>query len=640
LRGLADEIVMRLNKPALAKHREHALKDERGVALITTLLLLMLLSGLVITMLWSSRTDVLINGYYRNFRGAFYAADSGLNVIRQAALNQFAPGAALPTTFAAGVQPIPTGTEATIASTINTQYASYQKITGTGQAASSWPEQFKLPTSTSFKLALANCTVIGTPAGSWSCTNLPANPTQYTYVYNYSITVQGQSVGSQNATLLDRGQVTLVANVVNASSKTSFAAWGMFIDASTICDGTTLVPGTLTGPVFTNGAWNFGTGKYTFTGTVGSANAQAGYQNGSCQQVAASSGNGITPTFQQAFKLNQPAVPLPTNDFNQQRAVLDGKGTAGQPSQSDLHNALLTAAGAAYPSSGTPATGVYLPYSVDSSGKNPTFKGGGIMVQGDAAVTLSPSGTAGQIYTIVQGSTTTTITLDPTANSGAGSTLVAVNGKSPLTIAGVPQQYDPATNGVMGYDTMLYVNGSITSLSGPGQGKAAINDGTALTITAASNVTITGDVMYKSEPVTLTANGSTAADSLIAGSDHGQTLGIFTAKGDIQLNNAQANGNLEIDASLATISQGGTGGLINTGNAINTLVIVGGRIQNVLKNINATTRNVLFDVRYANGNFAPPWFPSTTVTLGGLKSANFNAPIIQRLQWQNQTVYY
>jgi hypothetical protein len=106
------------------------------------------------------------------------------------------------------------------------------------------------------------------------------------------------------------------------------------------------------------------------------------------------------------------------------------------------------------------------------------------------------------------------------------------------------------------------------------------------------------------------------------------------------LNNAQANGNLEIDASLATISQGGPGGLINTGNAINTLVIVGGRIQNVLKNINATTRNVLFDVRYANGNFAPPWFPSTTVTLGGLKSANFNTPIIQRLQWQNQTVYY
>jgi hypothetical protein len=273
---------------------------------------------------------------------------------------------------------------------------------------------------------------------------------------------------------------------------------------------------------------------------------------------------------------------------------------------------------------------------VDSNGKNPTFNGGGITIQGDAAVVLAPSGAAGQIYTITQGSTTTTITIDPSAKT----TLISINGKAPLTISGVPQQYDPATGGVMGYDTMLYDSGSITSLSGPGQGKAAINDGTALTITAANNVTITGDVLYKSEPVTLTASGTTAADMLIAGNNHGQALGIFTAKGDIQLSNTQSNGNLEIDASLATISQGGTGGLVNTGNAINTLVIVGGRIQNALKNINATTRNVLFDVRYANGTFSPPWFPSTSLTLGGLKSANMNAPIVQRLQWQNKTVYY
>src|SRR5579884_796276 len=490
-------------------------KDERGVALITALLLLMLLTGLVLSMAWSARTDVLVNGYYKNFRGAFYAADSGLNIIRQTAINQFAAGVALPTTFAAGVQPIPPGTENTIAATINAQFSNFQKINGSGQAAASWPEQFKLPTSTSFKLSQVSCTVIGTPSGSWSCTNLPANPTQYKYIYNYSITVQGQSMGSQNATMIDRGQITLVANVVNASSKTSFAAWGMFIDTSTICDGTTLVPGTISGPVFTNGAWNFGTGKYTFTGSVGSASAKAGYQNASCQQVAGTSGNGISPTFQQGFSLNQPAVPLPANDFNQQRAVLDGKGTAGQPTQSDLHNTLFDAKGNVYPSAGTPTSGVFMAYTFDSNGKNPTFKGGGIMVQGDAAVTLSTSGVAGQVYTITQGSTTTTVTIDPTANSGAGSTLVAVNGKTTETIAGVPQQYDPATGGVMGYDTMLYVNGSITSLSGPGQGKAAINDGTAPTTTAANNVTITGDVLYKSEPVTLAANGSTPADTLI-----------------------------------------------------------------------------------------------------------------------------
>ncbi len=629
-------------------------KDERGVALITTLLLLMLLTGLTLTMAWSARSDMLINGYYRNFRGAFYAADSGLNVVRQAAINQFAPGLGLPATFTAGAAPIPAGTEAVIAKAINDSYAGFTPITGTGQgvAANSWPGQFKLPTANSFQLSPVSCTVIGTPAPAagkpaWSCTNLPPNTTQFTYVYNYSITVQGQSKGGENATLFDRGQITLVANVVNASSKTSFAAWGMFIDTYNICDGGTLVPGTISGPVFTNGSWNFGTGKYTFTDKVGSAGPTAGYQNGSCVPVAGPSGNGIAPTFQKGFTLGQPAVPLPTNDFNQQRAVLDGKGTGGQPTQSELNTTLRDAKGNSYPSSGKPSTGVFMP--VTNSGGVPTFTGGGIMVEGDANVTLTPSGAAGQIYQITQGSTTTTITIDPTPKVGFpnGTTTVSVNGSSQPTISGVPTMFDPSTGSNLGYDTMLYVDGNITGLSGPAQGSPAINDGTALTITAAKNVTLTGDLLYKSPPVTLTANGSTPADSLIPGNDHGQTLGIFTASGDIILNDKQINpktgkfdGVMEVDASLATISANGTGGLINPNAQITQLTIVGGRIQNNIKNINTITRNVMFDVRYANGNFSPPWFPSTSVALGGLLSANFDPPKVQRLSWQNQTPYY
>src|SRR5260221_4613522 len=106
------------------------------------------------------------------------------------------------------------------------------------------------------------------------------------------------------------------------------------------------------------------------------------------------------------------------------------------------------------------------------------------------------------------------------------------------------------------------------------------------------------------------------------------------------MNNKQPLATMEIDASLATISVGGTGGLINTGSKLDSLTIVGGRIQSQIDNINTTTRNVMFDVRYAGGTFAPPWFPSTSVTLGGLKSASFNPPSVQRLSWENQTAYY
>src|SRR5262249_58676621 len=107
-------------------------------------------------------------------------------------------------------------------------------------------------------------------------------------------------------------------------------------------------------------------------------------------------------------------------------------------------------------------------------------------------------------------------------------------------------------------------------------------------------------------------------DQLIPGGDTGQVLGIFTAKGNVNLNNKQTSpNNVEIDASIATISQNGSGGIVNTGNAINTLTIVGGRIQNTIQNINSTTRNVLFDQRFAGGAFAPPWFPSTSINNTG-----------------------
>ncbi|HEU0369461.1 MAG TPA: hypothetical protein VFR42_09640 [Candidatus Acidoferrum sp.] len=113
-------------------------------------------------------------------------------------------------------------------------------------------------------------------------------------------------------------------------------------------------------------------------------------------------------------------------------------------------------------------------------------------------------------------------------------------------VAGVPTQNDPATGAVTRDATMLYVNGNITALSGPGQGVAAIRDGTALTITAENNVTVTGDILYHKEPVTTTQNQipGSPADTLIPGNDRGQVVGIFTSTGDIQLKHSQSNGNL------------------------------------------------------------------------------------------------
>lgn len=409
----------------------------------------------------------------------------------------------------------------------------------------------------------------------------------------------------------------------------------MFIDQWTICSGSDLVPGTITGPVFTNGAWTFGSsGSYVFTDPVGSVSAKAGYDNGSCQQIAGASGNGITPTFQHGLNLGSASVPLPSNSYNQKQAVIDGIGNSStNPTNATLNANLKNVSGTAYPSTGA-SSGVYLPYTTVSGVK--TFTGGGIYVEGNATVTLSlptNGNTTAQIYTIVQGSTTTTVTID----NGVGTTTIQ-SGSTTTTIQGVPVQKDPTTGAVDRDATMLYVDGNITTLSGPGAGQAAIQNDTALNITANGSVTVTGDILYKSEPVTFTQNQipGTPADTLIPANNYGQVLGIFTATGNVNLANTQSSGNLEIDASIATISSGGSGAIVNTGNSINTLNIVGGRIQNTIQSIGATTRNVFFDRRFASNNFAPPWFPSTTVTQPGNDTTTVTATI-KRTQWLNQS---
>jgi Tfp pilus assembly protein PilX len=614
-------------------------KGQKGVALVMTMLLLLLLTGLSVVMVVSSNSDLLTNGYYRGFRGAFYASDSGLNIVRQATINKLMASATA--NWGVNTQTFAPGTETTVQTYINNTYGTaFAPVTGGGQTAGSWPESFQVA---SFTLSAPTCQVLG---GGGTCAAPTGGVTGYHYIYPYTMVAQGRAQGTEKSTLSDRGAITLTALLVANATQQSFAAWGMFIDQWPICNGSTLVPGTISGPVFTNGAWTFGTtGNYIFTDTVGSVSPTAGYQFGSCSQVAGpsatSGGSTIAPTFQSGFNLGQPAVPLPPNDYNQEQAVLDGKGVAGGAiTNAQLNASLKNISQTAYPVGGA-ASGVYLPYTMVAG--VPTFKGGGIYIQGNAGVKLSTSGASAEVYTITQGATTTTVTVNAATN-----TTTMVSGGTTLNISGVPDQIDPATSAVIGPATMLYDNGSITNLAGPGQGVAAIQDGTNLTVTAASDVTITGDILYKTPPVTLAANQipGTPADTLIPGNNNGQGLGIFTNNGDIQLANTQANGNLEIDASLATICGGGgsgsycgQGGLVNTGNGINTLNIVGGRIQNQIKNIGATTRNVFFDRRYSQNGFAPPWFPSTSVTVGNVGGATITAKV-SRVQWMNETAYF
>lgn len=640
----------------------------RGVALITTLLLLTLFMAITIGMVIASTSDTLITGYYRSFRSSFYAGDSGLNIARQYMINQLVSNAnlAIGTTFASsgGATPPLSATDAstTLTNTLS-QYGSSatasNRQVNSGGGASSWPGKFYLAPT----LANTPGTTLGAPtcapkftaptsgtvspaSGPYDCaTNYPTCSgcsgfaiTDFQYSFPYTITAVGQSQGNEQQVLEDQGNLVLDIHVApSTGAKTSFAAWGMFIDQYTECSGSTLVPGTITGPVFTNGAWTFGTsGNYIFTDPVGSASSTFGYQfsNNCASSGSASDKSGsttIAPTFQSGYTLSANTIPLPANSFSQKDAVVDGIGTSGNPSNATLNANLRDINGNAYPAGGA-SSGVYLAYSQSGSGSSltRTMTGGGILVEGNAGVVMTAStnaaGHAVQVYTITQGSTTTTVTTDNTAN-----TTTIQSGSTSTTVNGVP---DNRSGSSPAQSTMVYVDGSISSLSGPSSG-AAIQDGYATTVTASNDITVTGNITYKTEPVTLTQNQipGTPADTLIPGNNNGQVLGIFTAGGNVNLQVPTSGQNLEIDASIATIASGGSGGIVNTGNAINTLAIVGGRIQNTIQNINSTTRNVFFDRRFAQGGFSPPWFPSTTVTSVGSDAVTSVTASAQRTLW-------
>jgi hypothetical protein len=268
--------------------------------------------------------------------------------------------------------------------------------------------------------------------------------------------------------------------------------------------------------------------------------------------------------------------------------------------------------------------------------------GGGILVEGNANVTLTASnpttgtfaGDSLQVVTVVQGSTTTTVTINLTDN-----TTTIQSGASSTVVNGVPTQYD-STGTPVRDAAMVYVNGRINSLKGPGSGGAAIQDGQAMTVVAANDVIITDDIEYKTKPVTTTQNQipGTPPATLIPGNDNGQVLGIYTNVGDIRLENCSGCGNLNIDAALAALDDSGNNTIYNSGSSINTLSIMGGRMQNNMGNINTTTRNIYFDRRFSQNGFAPPWFPSTTVAPTGV-SSTVVTPSVQRVQWLNQTPF-
>jgi Tfp pilus assembly protein PilX len=217
-------------------------KDSRGIALITTLLLLTVMIAMTLGMVIAVTSDMLIGRYYQTYRSSFYAGDSGVNIVRQYMLNQLVTNAtvAVGTSFASTYPPPLSATDAssTLTNALNlyqsSASASNRKI-NSGQGANSWPGSFyvvnTLANTPGTTLASPNCTPIFTqptagtlspasgpydcgasyPTCTGACTNFAI--TDFQYKFPYAITAIGQSSGSEQQLVEDSGQLVLDIHV-------------------------------------------------------------------------------------------------------------------------------------------------------------------------------------------------------------------------------------------------------------------------------------------------------------------------------------------------------------------------------------------------------------------------------------------
>ena len=137
--------------------------------------------------------------------------------------------------------------------------------------------QYHLPARRTFSIAPNSPTITATSTST-------GLPTGYQYIYNYNICVTGTAQGSEQTTVSENGSFILSLAGQQASTTVAFSIFGGWVDQYPPCFGA-LIPGTMTGPMFTNGAWEFMTGAYIFTDPVGQANSNADYWfGGTCIQ--------------------------------------------------------------------------------------------------------------------------------------------------------------------------------------------------------------------------------------------------------------------------------------------------------------------------------------------------------------------
>jgi len=455
------------------------------------------------------------------------------------------------------------------------------------------------------------------------------------YKADYTVTATGRSVDGGRKRVTEKGYINI------ALGRPSLSQWLFLVQNAGGANGFFGTNSVFNGPVHANSNWGFW-GQPTFTNLVTASDGGAWFWDiaGTCNDGqgrsvfmnAAARPPCTRPNFQAGYNWNVPPVTLPTSSLSQERAALglapdedsDGDGQPDPVTTSETCQQLGIS-----PCNGVP-NGVYL----INDGSQVT---GGIFVQGNLNnLTLSASGDGRQIYQLTQNGNTWTITVD----YGNDTTTIVYPSGSSDTYSGVPNGHAPLGTG--GPTGQIYVTGSIGSVRSPPRTgwvspnspdnpppaviQPALSLETQLNITARGQIGIFNDLIYECDP-TMMNNSSYLASKPRCASVTGDlqtVLGMFSETGNIDILTNGGLNDIYLWGSYLAASGAGIGLTVANFRGRGpqgSMHLFGGLIQwqDQLRGIVNGQNNLLsgyyerflYDTRFANSRLAPPNFPTT-----------------------------
>ncbi len=588
---------------------------EQGMALITTMMCLMLCTSLGLAVLFNSTGEAALSGGFMRNEQAFYAADAGIGIAREAIRKELNNAIKNPTITPATLSystrvvydnGVPYTLVTVDTAQLSTALSNSQLLGATGVPA------------TTAKAAVVNVNRLNAMTNSGytvdinvelvNVTNIGVLDLQYvglnssfvkvaldyaqrvasaTATYRYTVTSTGNngvSSGNINRATANAVEVGLISATLEATivkggalqpPTQSFSEFGTFLNH---WNGTSVwASGVFQGKVHSNDAMRYNSSNIvTFVGAVTQANSNYIHNNTSYAV------SGIVPNSVPKTGMNVNSTytttavkELPKNSFSQELAVLNSSGvpdstypaaTTGalaglppKPTAAQLAAELRDVSNSAAVISGTTiANGIYLPV-VNNGGVN-AIDGGGIYVKGDVAeLKLSISGES-QVYAIKQGTVTTTITITPPTATSSGQTVIT-RGSTTQTYQGVPLDKHSSVSSEYKPGVQLFVDGAISQLHGAaassGAVPASISKNTSLSITSTSDIQVTGSITYEEPVLTATGSAITYANNYTPKN----VLGLFTNSGKMIWKPDTAytgtNASMTVDAAIAVFNEAG-----------------------------------------------------------------------------------